>query len=92
MADDIIHSLTLFEWAPSMLSEDQKAMMSEYFKDLEDVQKFYHKLKALLIDAIALLHSGFSATHEQAQVLAKGWLDMTLSISGGDLSSLERLK
>lgn len=80
----------VFEWGPSMISEEQQSIMSKYFKDLEDVQRFYHKLKAMLIDAIALLNSGFSPTHEQAQVLAKQWMDMLLSISDGNLSSLEQ--
>lgn len=81
----------VFEWAPSLISEEHQASMSEYFKDVEDVQKFYHKLKALLIDATALLHSGISPIHEEAQSLAKRWLDMILSISeDGNIASLEQ--
>jgi len=80
----------VFEWAPALLSEEQQAAMSGLFQDWEDAQKFYHKLKMLLIDAIALLHSGFSPADEQAQGLAKQWLDLLLSVSDGNLEQLEQ--
>jgi hypothetical protein len=81
----------VFEWGPSLLSENQQKFMSAIFKDWEDVQKFYHKLKMLLIEAIALLNSGFSPVSEQAQGLARQWLDLLLSVSaGGDLAQLEQ--
>ena len=80
----------VFEWGPSMLSQEQQSIMSESFKDPEDVQRFLHKLKAMLIGATALLNSGFSPAHEQAQILAEQWMDMILSISDGNSKALEQ--
>lgn len=80
----------VFEWAPSMFSEEQNKVMSGYFKDLDDVQKFYHTWKSILINATALLHSGVAPDSQPAQALAKRWWDMLLSITNGDIEALNQ--
>lgn len=79
----------VFEWAPSLLDAEQQKEMSKIFKNFEDVQRFYHILKSLLILALTLSHTHISPFDAPAQDLAKRWKEMMMTISNGDPTALE---